>query len=42
MLHLGSDLIHAAVFASRTSLDTLEYTSVLAVMAVVSVMGFVS
>lgn len=41
MLHLGYDLIHAAVVASRSSLDTLEYAAVIGVGTVVSVLGFV-
>lgn len=41
MLHLGADLIYAAVFASRSTLHSLEYASVIAVGSVVSVFGFV-
>lgn len=41
MLHLGVDLVLGSLVTSRSILDSLEYTSVLVIAAVVSFMGFV-
>jgi hypothetical protein len=41
MLHLAFDLLNDSTIASRRALDSLEYTSVLMVGAVVTIFGFV-
>ena len=41
MLHLGVDLVVGALISSRKALDSLEYTSVLFIATVVSLLGFV-